>query len=203
MAKKKQEQPKLTVSKMKGERERQYTAFLLYCEVGSLTKLMQVWEKIRRGGVGGLSVKFSSRLGKLPSRRTIERWSSKYCWVERAHMKLKEDLKVLRERTKQIRKKRAYEITEIFWSKLQALKKQMQKGEGATVYEVRHLWEMMRTEWGESIGKQEVVNKIDEEEQKPLTEEEKILSNYMSEAMKKFNDYMIEQKGKDEEGNAV
>ncbi len=63
---------------------------------------------------------FGSRLGDLPSERTIERWSVKYHWVERADKKLAEDLEVLKKKTTQIRQKRAYLITEMFWNKLQA-----------------------------------------------------------------------------------
>ena len=140
--------PKLTTSKMSGEKERQYTAFLLYCEVGSVSKLIQAWQQISRNPVGEVSVVFGNKLGNLPSERTLERWSVKYQWVKRADMKLAQDLEGLKKRTTQIRQKRAYLITEAFWSKLQALNKQMRAGEPATVQEVRHLWEMMRIEWG-------------------------------------------------------
>jgi len=182
---------KITTSKMPGEKERQYTAFLLYCEVGSISKLIRAWQQISRNPVGEVSVIFGNRLGNLPSERTLERWSVKYQWVKRADMKLAQDLEGLKKKTTQIRQKRAYLITEAFWSKLQALNKQMRAGEPASVQEVRHLWEMMRIEWGESISKQEVVQGINEDEQKPLTEEEMILGKFISEAEKKYNDYML------------
>jgi len=177
----------LTTSKMPGETESQYTAFLLFCEVGSVSKLIQAWQQICRNPVGELSVIFGSKLGNLPSERTIERWSVKYQWVERADRKLAEDLEGLKKKTTQIRQKRAYLITEAFWSKLQSLRKQMQAGESTTVQEVRILWEMMRIEWGESISKQEVVQGINEEEQKPLTPEEIELSKKISELEIEFN----------------
>ncbi len=135
---------------------------------------------------------FGSRLGDLPSERTIERWSVKYHWVERADKKLAEDLEVLKNKTTQIRQKRAYLITEMFWNKVQALKKQMQAGQPATVQEVRQLWEMTRIEWGESVGKYEVSkNYIEEIEQKPLTPEEKELGKRISEVIKDWNDKKI------------
>jgi len=182
------EQPeKLTTSKMPGETESQYTAFLLFCEVGSVSKLIQAWQQICRNPVGELSVIFGSKLGNLPSERTIERWSVKYQWVERADRKLAEDLEGLKKKTTQIRQKRAYLITEAFWSKLQSLRKQMQAGESTTVQEVRVLWEMMRIEWGESISKQEVVQGINESEQIPLSPEEIELSKKISELEIEFN----------------
>lgn len=183
---------KLTTSKMPGETESQYTAFLLYCEVGSVSKLMQAWQQICRNPVGELSVIFGTKLGNLPSERTIERWSVKYQWVERADKKLTEDLEGLKKKSTQIRQKRAYIITEAFWNKLQALKKQMQAGEPATVQEVRTLWEMMRIEWGESTSKQEVVQGINEDEQKPLTPEEKELSKEISKLEMEFNKKQLE-----------
>lgn len=188
---------KITTSKMPGETERQYTAFLLYCEVGSVSKLAQAWQQICRNPVGELSVIFGSKLGILPSERTIERWSVKYQWVERADKKLTEDLEGLKKKTTQIRQKRAYLITEAFWSKLQSLRKQMQAGESTTVQEVRILWEMMRIEWGESISKQEVVQGINESEQRPLSPEEVELSKKISELEIEFN------RKQNEKGNAA
>jgi len=182
----------LTTSKMPRETEKQFTAFLLYCEVGSVSKLIQAWEQISRSSAGELSVIFGSKLGNLPSKRAIERWSVKYQWVKRADAKLAEDLEGLKKKTTQIRQKRAYLITEAFWNKLQSLRKQMQAGESTTVQEVRILWEMMRVEWGESVGKYEVAkNYIDEDEQKPLTPAEVELSRRVSEVIKDWNDEQI------------
>lgn len=171
----------LTTSKMPGETEKQFTAFLLYCEIGSVSKLIQAWQQISRNPVGELSVIFGSKLGILPSERTIERWSVKYQWVERADEKLAEDLEGLKKKTTQIRQKRAYLITEAFWNKLLMLRKQMQAGEPTTVQEVRILWEMTRIEWGETTSRQEVIQGINEEEQRPLTPEEIELSKKISE----------------------
>lgn len=185
---------KPTTSKMPGETEKQYTAFLLYCEVGSVSKLIQAWEQISRSSAGELSVIFGSKLGDLPSERTIERWSVKYQWVERADKKLAEDLEGLKKKTTQIRQKRAYLITEAFWSKLQMLRKQMQAGEPTSVQEVRILWEMTRIEWGEPVGKYEVSkNYIDESQQRPLTPEEIELSKKITELEIEFNDKQNEK----------
>lgn len=184
---------KLSTSKMPGETESQYTAFLLYCEVGSVSKLAQAWQQICRNPVGELSVIFGNKLGNLPSERTIERWSVKYQWVKRGDMKLTDDLEALKKKTTQIRQKRAYLITEAFWSKLQSLRKQMQTGESTTVQEVRILWEMMRIEWGESISRQELVRGINEEEQRPLTPEEVELSKKITELEIEFNNKQNEK----------
>ncbi|MCL5431464.1 MAG: hypothetical protein M1484_00005 [Patescibacteria group bacterium] len=192
MSKISEQSEKLTTPKMPGETESQYTAFLLYCEVGSVSKLMQAWQQICRNPVGELSVIFGTKLGNLPSERTIERWSVKYQWIKRADKKLTEDLEGLKKKSTQIRQKRAYLITEAFWSKLQALKKQIQAGEPATVQEVKALWEMHRTEFGESIGKHQIVGGIDETEQRPLTPEEEKLSKEITKLEMEFNKKQLE-----------
>lgn len=196
---------RLTSSKMPGEKERQYTAFLLYCEVGSIYKVLQTWEGICRGSVGEVSAIFRDKLGKLPTERSLERWASKYRWVERADLKLTQDLEALKKKTSQIKQKRLHAIAEVFWDKLQTLKKQMRSGEAASVPEIKALWEMMRIEGGESISKQEVVQAINEDEQRPPTEDEMILGKFLDEAEIKYNDYLLNKKSKEnnEKGNAT
>ena len=60
----------------------------------------------------------------------------------------------------------------------------MKKGEGSTVDEIKKLWEMFRTEMGESLGKHEL--SIKEEEQKPPTAEEEELGLAIDETIKDF-----------------
>ena len=181
----------LITSKMPKEKERQYVAFLLYCETNSLTRLMQTWQGILRGSVGEVSGIFKDKLGRLPSERTLERWSSQYRWVERADLKLSEDVEILKKKTSQIRQKRLHIISEVFWDKLQTLRKQMRSGEPASVPELKALWEMMRIEGGESISKQEIVQKINEDEQKPPTPEESELGRAIDQTIKDFYEKRI------------
>jgi hypothetical protein len=47
-----------------------------------------------------------------------------------------------------------------------------------------------------SIGRQEVISVINEDEQKPPTKEEMIASRFITEAEKKYNDYMLELESK-------
>lgn len=183
--------PVLITSKMPKEKERQYVAFLLYCETNSLTRLMQTWQGILRGSVGEVSGIFKDKLGRLPSERTLERWSSQYRWVERADLKLSEDVEILKKKTSQIRQKRLHIISEVFWDKLQTLRKQMRSGEPASVPELKALWEMMRIEGGESISKQEIVQKINEDEQKPPTPEESELGRAIDQTIKDFYEKRI------------
>lgn len=183
--------PVLITSKMPKEKERQYVAFLLYCETNSLTRLMQTWQGILRGSVGEVSGIFKDKLGKLPSERTLERWSSQYRWVERADLKLSEDVEILKKKTSQIRQKRLHIISEVFWDKLQTLRKQMRSGEPASVPELKALWEMMRIEGGESISKQEIVQKINENEQKPPTPEESELGRAIDQTIIDFYEKRI------------
>lgn len=69
----------------------------------------------------------------------------------------------------------------------------MNSGEPATVQEVKILWEIMhRTEFGESIGKHQIVGGIDESEQRPLTPEEEKLSKEITKLEMEFNKKQLE-----------
>jgi len=181
--------PNLTTSKMPKETEQQYTAWLLYCEAGSIQKTLRLWDRVGQS-LGETWVEFAGRLGKKPSDTTIETWSKNFRWVERKDLKLTEDLESLRKKAQEIKQKKVFLIGEVFWEKIQALKKQMKKGEGATVDEIKKLWEMFRTEMGESLGKHEL--SIREEDQKPPTAEEEELGSAIDETIKDF----YERKGK-------
>lgn len=181
--------PILTTFKMPKETEQQYTAWLLYCEAGSILKTLKLWDKVGQN-LGETWVEFADRLGKKPSDTTMESWSKKFRWVERKDLKLTEDLEGLRKKAQEIKQKKVFIIGEVFWDKLQALKKQMKKGEGATVDEIKKLWEMFRTEMGESLGKHEL--SINENEQTPPTPEEEELGRAIDETIKDY----YERKGK-------
>ncbi len=175
--------PTLATIKMPKETEQQYTAWLLYCEVGSIDKLIRAWDRVGQMA-DEIGIDFAGRLGKQPARSTVGEWSKKYRWVERRELKLTEDLEGIRKKTQEIKQKKVGLIAEIFWEKLQALRKQIKKGEGATVDEIKKLWEMFRTEMGEAIGKHEIA--INESEQKPLTPDEDQLGREIDESIKAF-----------------
>jgi len=181
--------PNLTTCKMPKETEQQYTAWLLYCEAGSIRKTLKLWDRVGQN-LGESWVEFADRLGKKPSDTSIENWSKKFRWVERKDLKLTEDLVGLRKKAQEIKEKKVFLIGEIFWEKLQALKKQMKNGEGATIDEIKKLWEMFRTEMGESLGKHEL--SINEDEQTPPTPEEEALGKEIDDTIKAF----YERKGK-------
>lgn len=137
---------------------------------------------------------FLSKLGDRPSHATIERWSKKYQWVKRADARLSEEMQDLDEKLRKIKQRRAYLISEIFWEKLKRVQKQMKSGELATVQEVKTLWEMMRIEFGETTSKHELVNGINEAEQKPPTPEEEELGMAIDQAVKDYYDKLRHKK---------
>lgn len=177
--------PELTTSKMPRETEQQYTAWLLYCEVGSIDKLIRAWDRVGQMA-DEIGTDFAGRLGTQPARSTIGEWSKRYRWVERRDIKLTEDLEALYKKAQEIRQKKIGYIAEVFWEKLQALRRQIKKGEGTTVGELKQLWEMFRTEMGESLGKHEVT--INEDEQTPPDEEEKEFGRAIDDAIEAFYD---------------
>lgn len=181
---------------MPGETEQQYTAWLLYCETGSVQRMMRVWEHVRSGigdATGILGERFKS-ITALPSRRNIEKWSTKYRWVERRDLKLKEDLESVRERSKRVKEEKLHRIADAFEQITNKILRRLRKGEEPTIAEWKQVWEMFRTELGENIGKHEIVKGIDESEQVPPTEEEKELGRELDEAMKRYHTKMARKK---------
>ncbi|QLG69717.1 MAG: hypothetical protein CH104c_0486 [Candidatus Woesebacteria bacterium] len=176
-------QPNLSTSKMPGERQREYTAWLLYCEAGSYEKTLRMWIAIYHRTTTEIPPIFTENLGKPVNIRTLKDWGKKYQWVKRTDLRLAEELEELKIKADRIRQKKRFEITDVFWTRLQMLKKQMQKGEIVTVAEIKALWEMMRTEWGESIGKTQIEHGINPEEQNPIIDSltEKLLKIYRQE----------------------
>ncbi len=183
-------QEKITTSKIPGETEQQYFAWILYCELESIPKMIRVWDQVREGfgETSGVLRDKIIELGKLPTERQVENWSSKYHWVKRKDLKLAEDLEGLREKARRITQEKIYVIANVFWDKLEALRKQLQRGEGATVHEVKELWEMLQVELGKPTSRLA----LKEEEQKPLTDEEKEEKEKLDQLLK----IVYEQQGK-------
>ena len=147
--------PALTTSKMPKETEQQYIAWLLYCEAGSIPRLRKAWEQVRHhvGDMTGIWGQRVQKTGPLPIERTIERWSSKYRWVERQEMKLREDMEEVNKRVSKIVQRKKYEIVVIFGEALDKYGRQLQDPNRiVTIHELRILWEMMRVELGEPVG---------------------------------------------------
>jgi len=159
-------QDEIITTKMPGETEQQYTAWLLYCEAGSIPRMMRAWEQLRQdiGETSGIWGEKLQKLGKLPAERNIEKWSSKYQWVERKELKLTEDLKAIREKSEKIKQEKLHRIAEAFERVTNKVLNRLKEGEEPTISEWKQVWEMLRTELGESIGEHEVG--INEYEQK-------------------------------------
>lgn len=180
---------------MPGETEQQYTAWILYCDAGSLTKLHRSWENLQRGFSDSSSDygALRERLGSAPTLRTLAQWSKKYRWVERTDLKLSQELEVMKERVEKIKREKTYKIAEIFERALVLLLKKIRSGYQPTIQESKQLWEMVRTELGESISKHEFVP-INEAEQQPPTPEEEELGKEIDEAMKRYYDKQRKKK---------
>ncbi|MEK7643288.1 MAG: hypothetical protein AAB372_02465 [Patescibacteria group bacterium] len=179
--------PTLTTAKMPKETEQQYTAWLLYCEAGSLQKTLRLWERVGQS-VGEMGAEFAVRLGKKPSDTTIERWSKQFRWVERKDLKLQEDLEGLREKTKRIKTERVHRIAEYFEKAMTIALKSLKENSDVTTGDVKLIWEMFRTELGETLGKHTHAVGIDESKQTPPDEEEKALGAALNDTIKKFYD---------------
>lgn len=190
MAKKDTKEQVLSTSKMPKETEKQYFAWVLYCEVGSINKLLRQWEKLHQGftnaspEIAGLREK----LGEPPTDRTLKSWSKKYQWVNRADLKLKEDLEGMREKTKRIKAERLHRVAEYFEKAITQALKHVRDGGEITTADLKQIWEMFRTETGETLGKHTHLVGIDESKQTPPNEEEKALGEALNNTIKKFYD---------------
>lgn len=168
------EQKALTTSKLSKETEQQYTAFLLYAEIGSLEKLLHYWQGTewrpeateRRPELTALI----ERLGKPPALTTLKEWSGKHHWVERREIKLTEDLQALREKTKKIVANKKHKIAEAFALITSKKLKQLKEGESVTTLDLKQAWEMFQVELGKPTSRGELKA---EPEQRLLTPEEK------------------------------
>ncbi len=168
----------LTTMKIPEETEQQYTAWLLYCETGSIPKMMRAWEqlRLRDGEMTGCLGQPTQLLKPLPTMRNVERWSSKYRWVERAEQKQREDMADLDERVKRIILKKKYEIAIIFDRVLHLYMKQTSDPNyRVTVSELKTIWEMFRVEMGEPIGRHVVTVNNEYHEEPPDPEHEEFM----------------------------
>jgi len=163
---------------MSKETERQYTAWLLYCEAGSLQKTLDAWDRVGQL-LGETGVDFARRLRKKPSHTTIETWSKKYRWVERKELRLVEILEALREKTKKIKREKLHKIAEGFERVTNKIIKRLREGEEPTINEWKQVWEMFQVELGKPTSRTAL-----KEEQKPLTEEEKQEKKKLDAALK-------------------
>ena len=180
--------PILTTSKMPEETEQQYTAWLLYCEAGSVPRLIRLWEQVRYGvgettGIWGEKI---NKFGPLPTQRSVEKWSSKYRWVERMDLKLTEDVEALREKTKKIANNKMHRIAETFERVITKVLKRLRENEEPSIDDLKKVWEMLRTELGETLGKHTHAIGIDESTQTPPNEEEKALGRLLNNTAKQF-----------------
>jgi len=194
----------LKTSKMPGESEKQYAAWLLYCEAGSHNKLYRLWERLQQNFSDSSAeiVGFKDALGVPPSSRTLAEWSKKYKWVERRELKLSEDLEVMKEKVQKIKREKIYKIAELFERMLVILVKKIKTGYDPTIQELKQIWEMLRTELGESIGKHEVVG-INEDEQTPPTPEEAELGKRIDQVIVDFYDEQAKKRSKIEDNHLV
>lgn len=183
----------LKTAKMEGETEKQYLAWLLYCEVGSIRKLLRQWEMLWQG-IGKTSAELEGwreKLGKPVARRNIEQWSVKYQWVKRTDLKLAEDLEAMREKSKKIAREKKHKILEALERVANKILKQLKEGAEPSISEWKQVWEMAQVELGKPTSRTQLT------EQSPLTPEEKKEGKELDEKLKQF---IRSQIGQEREG---
>jgi len=193
-------QPAITTSKIPKETEQQYTAWLLYCEYGSIDKLLKTWEGValKRTETAPELAGLIERLGNPPCRRSLADWSKKYCWVERRELKLKEDLEILLEKTRKIIRYKKHRIAETFERIINKRIKQLKDGEMVTTLDLKQAWEMLQVEIGKPTSRAELKS---EPGQRLLTPEEKEHGKKLHEAVKWYLNQSHKQQKNIEKNN--
>ncbi|MFA6895591.1 MAG: hypothetical protein WC242_00035 [Candidatus Paceibacterota bacterium] len=184
------EKEKTITSRLPKETEQQYTAWLLYCEVGSIEKLIRLWDGVGQNLDESWMV-FARRLGKRPSHTTIGNWSKRYNWIQRRESKIVEDLELLKQKLKKIKREKLYKIAEAFDKIANKILKQLRSDKEPTILEWKMVWEMLQVE----LGKPTTRAQLNTAEQRPLTPEEKERGKKIHEAVK----WYLEQQHKKED----
>ena len=176
----------IVTSKIPGERAKQYAAWLLYCEVGSLEKTLRMWERISAQDDTEMIPFFGVFLGKPAGLATLKRWSVKYRWQERTELKNTEDLEDMRFKFKRIKQTRAYKIAILLDRVLDRLGRQLDQGMYVSTRDLYTLWKMHRVEEGLSIGNYQVIT-YQEPPAEPKTPEEIELDKKIQEIVSRYH----------------
>jgi hypothetical protein len=92
---------RLKLTKMDGENLKQYWAWLLYCEMESMNKMLAEWKRIAAGGKPRETLKgIEEKIGKSAARSTIVNWSNEFRWVKRREWKERVQSRYIFERIK-------------------------------------------------------------------------------------------------------
>lgn len=92
---------RLKLTKMDNESLRQYWAWLLYCEMWSINKMLRKWKEIQSGCKPPEALKgIEEKIGKAPSRATIINWSKEFRWLKRRAWKERVQSRYIFERYK-------------------------------------------------------------------------------------------------------
>jgi len=176
----------IITSKIPGERAKQYAAWLLYCEAGSLEKTLKLWERISLQDDTKMMPFFGVYMGKPVGLATLKRWSTRYHWQERTELKTTEDLEDMRFQFKRIKQTRAYKIAILFDRALNKYLRQLEEGMYVSVRDLYITWKMHRVEQGLSIDNHHIVV-YQQPPREPESPEEKELNKRIRELGEQFH----------------
>lgn len=177
----------IVTSKIPGERAKQYAAWLLYCEAGSLEKTLKIWQRIFVQDDTKMMPFFGVYMGKPVGLATLKRWSTRYNWKKRAELKTTEDLEDMRFQFKKIKQTRAYRIAILFDFALKRYTKQLEQGMDVAATDLYTVWKMHRVEMGLSVNNHNIAVYQESVPVKPESPEEKELSKRIQELEEQFH----------------
>jgi hypothetical protein len=176
----------LSTLQVSGEHPRQYAAWLLYCESGSLEKTILLWQQVISMNDTEMMPIFGIPMGKPVGIATLKRWSSRYHWRQRLALKNKEDLADMRAEFKNIKQIRAYKVALLFDKIANKLLKQLDEGMNVTVSDLYIAWKMFRIEDGLPTSYSQIVS-LDDPSQESKTSELPELDQEIQAAIDAYN----------------
>jgi len=184
----------IVTSKIPGERAKQYAAWLLYCEAGSLEKTLKIWQRIFVQDDTKMMLFFGVYMGKPVGLATLKRWSARYHWKKRAELKTTEDLEDMKFQFKKIKQTRVYRIAILFDLALKRYTKQLEQGMNVTATDFYTVWKMHRVEMGLSVNNHNIAV-YQEPPRKSENPEEKELNKRIRELEEQFHSETQEEGG--------
>jgi len=178
----------LSTLQVSGEHPRQYAAWLLYCESGSLERTIRLWGKLVTQGDTEMMPIFGIPIGKPVGIATLKRWSSRYHWKQRFALKNKEDLEDMRYTFKRIKQTRAYKIALLFDKITNKLLRQLDEGMRVTVHDMYIAWKMFRIEDGLPTSYVQIVSPPEPAIPEPSILDDLLLDKEIQEVVKQYND---------------
>jgi len=165
----------------------------LYCQAGSLSKLIDAWRKLVGTEANRIKAgEFGVNLGKPIAFRYAETWCSRFHWVARKRLWESEQLAELESVLNESMRMKKHKLMRLFDTALDKVQKDLEGNAIITTADLKRIWEMSTTETGGATSKSEVAIT----DQRPLSPAERETASKIDEIIKAE---LSKQKGSDDQ----